>query len=366
MVDRLLAEMLTVDEMIMRPPPRPLIMGVLDLDSEAWIIGPPGSRKSFVALDMARCVAQGRPWQGRKTHQGLVVIIVGEGATGTSLRVKAAQMIHGALGDQLLFLPRPVQAKDAVAWEVLVAACRKLEPVMVILDTQARVTVGLEENSATDMGIYVEAVRRIREATGACVLTVHHSGRNGTDARGSSAIDGAQGTELRVRVDGEKSQLRGSLLMDKQKDMAESESGIPLQFTLVDMGRDPETDRPLTSLVLAEPDPFLSVEYVEEPWEKELTQGRAQGQIIRVLRDQGRTVGLTKAECRRSLEERFGPVQRTTYNTAWSRVLERMDSTGEPIVDKVGGERYAVVSLEVLSGQGETGTTPQSEVVTEG
>ena len=35
-----------------------------------------------------------------------------------------------------------------------------------------------------------------------CVLTVHHTGRSGGDARGSSAIDGAQTTELKVNPKG--------------------------------------------------------------------------------------------------------------------------------------------------------------------
>lgn len=360
LVDKLLGEFLTVDQMLARPAPRPLIMDVLDLDSEAWLIGPPGSRKSFVSLDMARCVATGTAWQGKRVRQGLVVYIVAEGVSGMSLRVKASVEHHGQMGD-IRILPRPVQVRDAVAWEVLVAACKRLAPALVIIDTQARVTVGMEENSSTEMGHYVEAIRRIREATGACVLTIHHSGRNGTDARGSSAIDGAQGTELRVRVDGEKSQLRGSLLMDKQKDMAESEAGIALQFAVVDMGQDAETGRKLTSLVVVDADPFMTAAYIEEPWERELVRGQAQGQILRVLRDQGRTVGLTKAECLRSLMERFGPVQRTTYNTAWSRVLERVDADGEPLVVKTTGEKWSVVSLEVLGAVTEPGMSVPAE-----
>lgn len=349
LVDQLLAEMLTVDQVLQRPAPKPLIMDVLDLDSEAWLIGAPGCRKSFVALDLARCVASGQSWQGRQVRQGRVVYIVAEGATGFSLRVRAARQVHGDLGD-LLVLPRPVQAKDPVAWEVLVAACRKLEPSLVILDTQARVTVGLEENSATDMGVYVEAVRKIREATEACVLTVHHLGRNGTDARGSSAIDGAQGTELRVAVEGQKSALRGVLIMDKQKDMAEADGGIPLQFQAVELGEDPETGRRLSSLVLVEPDPFAQVEAVEEPWEAELRDARWQRRIIKALRDQGRSAGLTKAECRRTVEDRWKEkAQPSSFNTAWAKVLERTDSGGELIVGQVSGQRYAVLSQEILS-----------------
>src|SRR6185369_12613717 len=139
--------------------------------------------------------ANGREWQGLKVTQASVVMIVAEGAGGMSNRVKAWEQEHGPMGDDVRLLPRPVQAKDLKAWMVLVEACRRLQPGMVVIDTQARVTVGLEENSATEIGIYVEAVRATREATGACVLTVHHTGRKGGDARGSSAIDGAQHTE---------------------------------------------------------------------------------------------------------------------------------------------------------------------------
>ena len=82
---------------------------------------------------------------------------------------------------------------------VLTELCRQIQPVFIVLDTQARVTVGMEENSAKDMGVYVERVRQLREATSACVTSVRHIGRNGSHARGSSALDGAQGTELSVK-----------------------------------------------------------------------------------------------------------------------------------------------------------------------
>lgn len=352
LVDRLIAEMLTADQLAARPAPKPLIRGILDLDSEAWMIGKPGCRKSFVALDMARCVATGQGWQGYPVTPGLVVYIVAEGASGISMRVRALQEAHGPIGDGLLVLPRPVQASDPVAWEVLVAACRRLRPVLVVIDTQARVTVGMDENAAKEMGVYVEAVRRIREATEACVLTIHHTGRQGDHARGSTALDGAQGTELRIESTGEKSHLTGALIMDKQKDMAEGDgAGIPLRFEIIKMGEDLETGRELSSLVLAARDSYAAAQYVPEPWEGELAKGEVQQKILRVLRDQGRENGLTKAECRANVKERFGAPPTSSFATAWSRVLEMRDRSGDPIVDRVSGERYAVVSLELLNVQ---------------
>lgn len=351
-VDALLAEMLSPAELARRPAPRALVKGLLNMDSESWIIGPPGSKKTFVAQDIAGHVALGRPWQGLKVTQARVVMVVAEGAGGMSTRVLAWEKRNGPLGKEVFILPRPVQARDGRAWRVLVEACRRLEPGLVVIDTQARVTVGLEENSATDMGLYIEAVRAIREATGACVLTVHHTGRKGGDARGSSAIDGAQHTELKVTSEG----LRGALSTEKQKDM-EAMPDMPLVFEVVEVGTDEDGD-PVTSLVLA-PDAFARARGGEtadrpevEPWER--FHGPTQIHLIKVLRDQGGSVGLTKPEARVHVVERFHGgdqkrLARSTYATAWMKVLEKVAPDGSPVAVNVGGQRWGIDPLALDS-----------------
>lgn len=357
-VDALLAEMLSPQELAKRKPPRPLVKGLLNFDSESWIIGPPGSKKTFVAQDIAGHVALGRPWQGLKVTQARVVMVVAEGAGGMSTRMLAWEKRNGPMsadGEQSVYiLPRPVQARDFKAWAILTEACRRLEPGLVVIDTQARVTVGLEENSATDMGVYIEAVRAVREATGACVLTVHHTGRKGGDARGSSAIDGAQHTEVKVTSEG----LRGVLATEKQKDM-EMLADMPLVFEVIEVGIDDDGD-PVTSLVLA-PDAFSRARGPEEgapereePWER--FHGAAQVHLIKVLRDQGGSVGLTKADARASLVERFHDgdqkrLARSTYATAWMKVLEKVAPDGSAVAINLGGQRWGVdpIALESLS-----------------
>jgi hypothetical protein len=244
-VDALLAEMLDIEALRNIVPPQPLINGVLDLDTTAWLIGASGSYKSFVALDLAAHVGLGRPWRGHDVTQGEVVYIVAEGARGMRLRVDAWEREHGPMKG-IRFLPRPVQAGSEPAWGVLVAACSRLRPSLVIIDTQARVTLGLEENSNTDMGRYVGAVDAIRTATGACVLTVHHTGRDGKDARGASALDGAQDAELKIEKVG---MFSIKLVMDKQKDQAQ-DAPMPIRLKRSDGGVDPVTGRDLSSLVV--------------------------------------------------------------------------------------------------------------------
>jgi len=243
-VEAMLAAMLDVEQLRALPPPQPLINGVLDLDTTAWLIGQSGSYKSFVMLDLAAHVGLGRSWRGHDVRQGEVIYIAAEGARGMRLRVDAWEREHGPMKG-VRFLPMPVQA-NGPQWGVLVQACRRVGPVMVIVDTQARVTIGLDENSNSDMSTYAERVDEIKRATGACVVTVHHLGRNGTNARGASAIDGAQDAELRVHRTGA---YQIELHMDKQKDQEEAPP-ITIRLRRSGGGTDPDTGRDLSSLVL--------------------------------------------------------------------------------------------------------------------
>lgn len=313
-VEALLGQLLDRDALDLIPPPKPLIRDVLDRYSESWIIGAPGGFKSFVALDWACHVACGLPWRGRVTQQGKVLYVVAEGAKSLTLRVKAWEATYGRRVEDVLFLPRPVQVKDGETdktgkpgreWRVLVEAARRLEPVLVILDTQARITVGLEENSNTSMGVLIEAVRALKEATGACVLVVHHTGRNGEDARGASALDGAQDTEIRVdRPD--KKALRELLIAeistDKQKDGSEDDTWA-IQMRVVDLGVDEETGRRLSSLALEPWDPFAGPPGRPLPeWDANLTENQADVMAaMRKIADHER--GATGIEVRQSGDE---------------------------------------------------------------
>lgn len=357
-VEALMAELLSASEVAEREPPKPLVKGLLNLDSESWIIGEPGSKKSFVATDIAAHVALGRSWQGMKVTQGRVIMIVAEGAGGMGPRLKAWSAEHGEqLPDKPMFaiLPRPVQSADAGAWKVLVEVCRRIGPLLVVVDTQARVTVGLDENSAKEMGVYINAVSAIREATGACVLSVHHTGRKGGDARGSSAIDGAQTTELKVESTNGK--LAGTLFTEKQKDI-ESLKPMPLVFRKHTVGMDAD-GADVTSLALANapdsfeaaageeaaPDPGQAVT-VAEPAAAAWTvvgvelNATMQMRALQMLLDVAGTDGITEPRAMAIVAERWhggqvgrkpGSLNKQAWQKAWGKVLE-LEHGGEQVV----------------------------------
>ncbi|MGH8878461.1 MAG: AAA family ATPase [Stackebrandtia sp.] len=206
--------------------PEPLIDGILYKDSTAWLVGAPGNAKSFVALDIAGCVATGSTWQTYPAAQGPVLYLVAEGMSGMRQRVPAWEAaMKQPMGD-VAFLPVAVQSAEAAVWGAFVNLAAELDPSLVVIDTQARVTVALEENSAKDMGTFVHNIEQLRQATGACVLTVHHAGRAG-NLRGSTAIEGAATTIITTTKDDDAITLECT----KQKDAPEFD---PINLRLVE------------------------------------------------------------------------------------------------------------------------------------
>lgn len=303
-VQALRALLLDRDALDLVPPVTPLIKGVLDLNSESWIIGAPGGFKSFVALDWALHVVTGLPWRGKRVAQGKAVYMVAEGAKGIKNRVAAWEQQYGHRATNVLFLPLPVQVTNARSWTAWVELCRQEAPVLVVLDTQARITVGVDENSNGQMSVLTEAVRQLKEATGACVLVVHHTGRNGQDARGASAVDGAQDVEWRIdRPEGRAKRrlLTAKLSCDKSKDGSDSEA-FDFTMEIKKVGVDPEDGRPVTSLALDLWDPMSSPEQAPPQWRADLDGVAAE--IMEVMTDHSGEMGATFAEIDRWVLER--------------------------------------------------------------
>jgi hypothetical protein len=359
MIDR----MLTPEQLRELPRPVPLVAGLLDLATSAWLIGRPKSCKSFVSLDLAAHIGLGLDWQGRRVRQGRVVYVVAEGRQGIGLRVNAWEREYGPIKD-LVVLPEPVPANERVGkyggvvagqWSVLVEACRRLAPALVIIDTQARVTVGLNENDNGDMSYYAAQADRIKDATGACVLTVHHMGRNGSNARGASAIDGAQDAELRVERASDDAMMI-TIHVDAQKDLA-AEKPITVALRRSDGGIDLETGRDLSSLVLARP-PEIGELAFQDPGEV-LSIGETRAILLyRIIRDNYNAgPGGTESEIKTMFYDALGSLSAPLKRKAWARAWGGKD--GAPglvplglVAKRAGAARFKIIIVEDQSSAG--------------
>ena len=66
-----------------------LVDGLLPKGSLSTLFGDPGCGKSFVAIDIAMCVATGTSFHGKSVNKGAVIYIAGEGYRGLTQRAWA-------------------------------------------------------------------------------------------------------------------------------------------------------------------------------------------------------------------------------------------------------------------------------------
>ena len=186
------------------PPPEYIIEGLIEHGGLSCIIGPPGIGKSSVVLDMACCIAVGRPWQGRKTLQTRVMYLPGEGLSGAVQRVKAWAHEHDIpheLIDQNLILANDIIKVSASteAWGEVCRYALQMGVGVIIFDTYARMSTGVDENSATEVGRAIARLDQVRKITSAGAVLIHHTAKHDPrSGRGSSALNGALDSEILV------------------------------------------------------------------------------------------------------------------------------------------------------------------------
>lgn len=219
-----------------------LIKKYLGRSEMSVLYGDSNVGKTFIALDLSYHIATQREWNGRKVSGGLVVYIAAEAGKGIRARLEALhRRYQPAQEPPLVAVPCLVDLftptadlRPLLALLAEIAKAYGTPIVMVVVDTLARAIGPGDENSARDMGVLVGALDRIRVATEAHVMIVHHSGKNKANgARGSSALRAATDTELEVEG--------GRLIMRKQRN-AEEAKPVGFRLTSVELGKDEDGD----------------------------------------------------------------------------------------------------------------------------
>ena len=221
------------DAVFSMPPVEFLVDQLLTETGFSMMYGSPGTGKSFVAIDIALSIAHGIAWQGFDAKPGAVLYIAGEGIGGFGKRWKAWEK-HKAIKSvpDMYLLPTAVNFRDKHDIARLTATIKGLgkQFKLVIVDTVARALLGGEENSSTDMGLFVKACDDIKGITGGALLAVHHAGKDSTKgARGSTALLGAVDTSILIG----KLDDVVSMKVEKQKDAEPIEAGLNFKMLTV-------------------------------------------------------------------------------------------------------------------------------------
>lgn len=241
---------LTASDFATRPAPSWIIKHVLPRAELVVLYGASGSGKTFMALDMAGCIARGLPWRGKKTRQGRVVYIAAEGAGGFRNRMQAYAQHHAIDLAQLnigVINAAPNFLEKADALDVARSIKTSGGADVIIVDTFAQVMPGGNENAGEDMGKAMAHCKGLYRATGAVVILVHHAGKDSSKgARGWSGLRAAADAELEVV----RTPAGRMMRLSKQKD-GEDELEWGFALGLVQIGVDEDLE-PITSCIVVE------------------------------------------------------------------------------------------------------------------
>ncbi|ASP49448.1 helicase RepA family protein [Cognaticolwellia beringensis] len=226
-----------------------LIKDVIEQATTGMLFGSPASGKSFIAMDMAFCIAIGHDFANNPVQQGQVVYLAGEGFNGLSKRFKALEEKYQIQTSDIYISNMPASLMCKENTDEVIEEIDKIcpNPSLIIVDTLHRNFGGGDENSAKDVGKLMEVITAIINHTGATVLLVHHSGHNSGDrARGSSALKAALDVEYKISKKGSVV----TMINTKVKDFDKPES---ISFNLVSqpiVGWSDDEGMPIQSAVL--------------------------------------------------------------------------------------------------------------------
>jgi putative DNA primase/helicase len=256
------------------PPISWLVRGVLPSLGVASLYGASGSGKSFLTLDLAAAIAEGREWFGYRVKPATVVYAALEGQAGFRLRVAAWEKSNGyTLPACLRLVLQPFRLTEPEDVRDLAAAVLALgDGAVTVLDTLNAASPGTDENSSGDMGRVIESAKELQRLTGGLVLLVAHTGKDATKGlRGHSSLLAALDAAIEVKREGDRREWQ----VFKAKDGKDG-AAHPFRLALVDLGNDDDGE-PVTSCVVR------SEEAPEESTRSRLPQGGNQRVVLNAL-----------------------------------------------------------------------------------
>jgi len=318
------------------------VEGLLIRAAMSVFYGPSNCGKTFFACDLALHVATGKPWNGREVAQGGVIYCALEGSHGIRNRVAAWAKHYGVEGAPIPFAIIPV-ALDLLNPEAdtsrLIAAIQEAAAKMgwnvalVVMDTLSRAMAGGNENAPADMGSLVMNSDRIRQATGAHVAWIHHSGKDQAQgARGHSLLRAATDTEIEIsRPD---ANSPSTARVTKQREL-EIDGAWTFSLERIDLGTN-HRGKPVTSCIVT------PAETMAQEARASLTNGEAMA--LRILENvmalrpvevpyqaaqSGVKAATTKHAWREEFYARSTADKQDTKKTAFNRAIEGLERKGK-------------------------------------
>lgn len=241
-----------------------LVEGLIPDGDAVLLYGAPQTAKTFVAYDLAMCVARGLPFFGKRSRRAGVIYCAFEGGRGFGKRQLAYALDKGITAD----VDMPIEVLthradlfgdrdfDPLCVEMTELQRRLSWPLgLIVIDTFAACTPGADENSFKDISKVRQRFMALTERFHSTVLVVHHKPAAGGKPRGHGSLTGDFETTIDVdwveNGGDEKGRRIRKMYLTKQR---EDDTTFKIEFVLkkIEVGHD-QLGQPITSCVIEPP-----------------------------------------------------------------------------------------------------------------
>lgn len=316
----------TLEEFIQRPTVSTYVRGLVPSKSIVVVFGPPKGGKTYSVCDLTMHAAHGLDWHGCKIARPLkVAYMVGEGASGFRVRLRAWREYHDNLATPGLFrimdeaLSLPAQAS------AVIETLREFSPDIVVTDTLNAYFGGGDENSTQDMSGFCHALRYVRDELGCSIVVIHHTGHGDSGReRGSIVLRATADVLIQVAKDETAGKLVGFQVI-AARDLAPMESPIALRLSRHETEWVDDDGQPMAACIVHGAD-----ESVTLPGRGGKPLGEVQTIVLEAARDLARAVArpqdgevlLARLDVAKLAKER-GVASASAISNCWARLESR-------------------------------------------
>lgn len=241
-------EFTSLPDVMHLPRPTSLIRNILFVGTTSVLSAHTGSYKSFIALDMALCVATGIPWHGFEVKQGSVIYIAAEGFYTFQDRALGWSIHKGKpLPPNFHILNGPLSTAEPQLTKRFIERIKAFNPALVIFDTLSQCAAELNENDNSQMARFTNGMKLIADETGTHVMAIHHNAKGTGNYRGASSIKSNVDTFITMERPESNETNRVHMYFEKQK--GATLAPICLQSTEIELPITDEYGEPVTTLV---------------------------------------------------------------------------------------------------------------------
>lgn len=254
-----------------------LIRNILPTSGLASIYGASMSGKSFLAIDMAAAIAEGKSWFNHRAKSAPVVYLALEGEHGIRQRLKAWETHHKRpMPQSIRFVMQPFNLRSQNDLRDISDAIKLNDSAggLLVIDTLNRAAGNADENSSREMGELIASAKWLQLELGGLVLIIHHTGKDPTKGhRGHSSLLGALDAAIEVSRSGETREWSTG----KEKDERDN-TAYQFRLQVIETDLD-EFGTPITSCVVVPVDGQTEAKKVKSP------RGSTQKQVFNALND---------------------------------------------------------------------------------